>query len=148
MVSATEGQQADFFIAGGLEASFHHLTNAGDAAFADGTSDHSGLAEAASASAPTEDLDAHAFVDCFGQRHERLLGERPFIQIHHGVLGHSPWCTRLVSRDATNPSIVVVIHVIESRNVDASGFSQAQQDFFATAWTAFALPLTHDRTDH
>ena len=87
VVRGGEGQQADLLEAGRLQALLDHLADAGDGTLPHRAGDHARLAEAAAAGAAAEDLDRHPLVDGLGQRHQRLLGVRPLVQVHHGVLG-------------------------------------------------------------
>ena len=98
VIRTRQRQQANLLEAGGLQAAFDDLRDPGDGALAHGPGDHAGLAEPAPAGAPPKDLDTHALVHRFGERHERRLRVRPFVQIHQRVLADPPRDVRAIRR--------------------------------------------------
>ena len=146
-VGAGERQQPDLLVAGLAQAVLDHVGDARDAALAHWSRDHSCLAETASARAAAEDLDAHALMHCFRERHEGRLRVRPGIEIHQGELAHAPRDIGFIGHDALDATVFEVLDVVEARHVDHAGQGKPAQEADTALGAAFALPVAHDVSD-
>ncbi len=86
-------------------------------------------------------------MDGLGQRDQRLLGVRPLVEVHDGVLGDTPRDARLVRHDTADAAVRQVLHVVEARHVDATGLGEAEEQLLAPARPALRLPRADDLGD-
>ncbi len=144
VVRRGQREEAHLLEARRLQALLDHVADTRDRTLAHRAGDHAGLAEAAAARAAAEDLHRHALVDRFGQRDQGLLGVRPLVQVHHGVLGHAPRDAGAVRHDAGDTAVGEVLDVVERRDVHPARLRQAEEDLLAAAGAALGLPLADD----
>ncbi len=86
-------------------------------------------------------------MDRLGERHQRIAGIGPRIEVHQGVLGDAPRDARLVGYDALDAAVRKIRDVVELGYVDTAGRCEAEQQLIAAAGAAFALPLADDLAD-
>ncbi len=86
-------------------------------------------------------------MDGLGERHERLLGVGPLVQVHDGVLADPPRDAGAVGDDAGDTAVGEVLDVVEAGDVDAAGPGEAEEEFLAASRAALGLPGADDRRD-
>ena len=98
------------------------------------------LTDPAAAHAAAQHLDAGAILNGTHHGHHEVRRRGKLVQILDDGLGDAGRDARLVGRDGLDPAVLVILHIIERRDVDAGDFGDAQQQLlFGDAAFLFGL---------
>ena len=85
------------------------------------------LTEAAAAHAAAQHLDTGAILNGTHHGHHEIRGRGKLVQVLDDGLGDARRDARLVGGDGLDPAILVILHIVECRDIDAGDLCNAQQ---------------------
>ena len=140
MVGGGQAGKAQLFIAGIGAQVLRSLVQQVRVPLAHGAVQETRLTEPAAAHAAAQHLDAGAILNGTHHRHNEVRRGRKIVQILDDGLGDHCRDARLVGGDGLHPAVLVIVHIIKGRDIDAGDLRDAPQQFlFGNAALFFRL---------
>ena len=127
VVRGGQAGKAQFFIAGVGAQLLRRPVQKARVTLAHGAVQKASLTEAAAAHTAAQHLDAGAILNGTHHGHHEICGRGKLVQVLDDGLGDARRDARLVGGDGLDPAILVILHIVECRDIDAGDLCDAQQ---------------------
>ena len=129
VVRGGQAGKAQFFIAGVGAQLLRRPVQKARVTLAHGTVQKARLTETATTHTAAQHLNAGAVLNGTHHGHHEIRGRGKLVQVLDDRLGDARRDARLIGGDGLDPAILVILHIVERRDIDTGDLCNAQQQF-------------------